>query len=113
MQRRNVLTCRDCGKDFVEPVTPSRGFRNQCPECSEHQEEPELVGGNMIYEHKTGAYCELKTLAQAKLFARRTRRLGAGVCSALVTPKEPKPGTDDLTAGETESRAAKQDRRRG
>lgn len=70
---RAKLTCRDCGEEFIE-VPGKRGYRNQCPECSEKQAEPELLGGNMIWDHKTAPYIELKTLSKAQSFAEMQSR---------------------------------------
>lgn len=68
MITRAKLICRDCGEEFTE-VPGKRGYRNQCPECSEKQTEPELLGGNMVYLHKTAPYIELKPLSKAQSFA--------------------------------------------
>jgi hypothetical protein len=62
------LKCRDCGEMFTE-VPGKRGYRNQCVPCSEKQAEPERIGGNMVWDHKTAPYIELKPLSQARAFA--------------------------------------------
>ena len=41
----------------------------------------------MIYEHKTGAYIEVKPLGEAEAFAKKTKRWGAGVTRSLVESK--------------------------
>lgn len=85
-----TLICRTCHREFPEKPLGSRGYRNQCLSCSDAQEEPEKTGGNMIWEHKTGPYIELKPISKAKTFARRTRRLGGvGVTASITEPKEP------------------------
>jgi hypothetical protein len=81
------LICRDCNKEFAEKLPASPGFRNQCPTCSLSQPEPEPIGGNMIWDHKTAPYIELKPMKEAKRFAAQTKRFGAGVTCCLVESK--------------------------
>lgn len=75
---------------FAEKLPNSPGYRNQCPNCSEKQEEPEHIGGNMIWDHKTAPELELKPMAKAKAFAKKTERFGAGVTKSITTSREPK-----------------------
>ena len=97
--KQTKLTCRDCGKEFIEDPNKTQGYRNQCPECSLTQVEPERIGGNMIWDHKTAPYIELKPLSKAKAFAAKTKRFGAGVTTSLVEPKEDKAGKESGKSG--------------
>ena len=81
-----TLVCRDCGKEFTE-ILGKPGFMNQCQECSLFQSEPEPIGGNMVWEHKTAPRLELKPLSAAVAFAKQTERYGAGVTKCLVESK--------------------------
>ena len=101
---KKKLICRDCNKEFVEKLPGTPGFRNQCPTCSLSQPEPEPIGGNMIWDHKTAPYIELKPMSQAKVFAAQTKRFGAGVTACLVESKgEPKDSAKTGTGSETGS----------
>lgn len=83
------LQCRDCGSMFTEkPNKP--GYRDQCPECSLKQPEPEPIGGNMVWTHKTAPELELKPMHKAKEFAKKQERFGAGVTKCLTERREPK-----------------------
>lgn len=44
----------------------------------------------MVWEHKTAPELELKPMQEAKKFARKQERFGAGVTKCLTEPKEPK-----------------------
>ena len=81
--------CRDCGASFAN-YKGKPGYVNQCTRCGEETEanlDEERLGGNMIYEHKTGAYIEIKPLSQAIVFAEKTQRLGAGVTKSIAESK--------------------------
>jgi len=102
--RKSKLICRDCNKEFTEKLPGTPGFRNQCPTCSLSQSEPEPIGGNMIWDHKTAPYIELKPMSQAKIFAAQTKRFGAGVTACLVESKgEPKDSAKTGSGSETGS----------
>jgi hypothetical protein len=101
---KKKLTCRDCNKEFAEKLPGAPGFRNQCSTCSLTQPEPEPIGGNMIWDHKTAPYIELKPMKEAKRFAAQTKRLGAGVTSCLLESKgEPKESAKTGSGSETGS----------
>lgn len=63
-----LIVCRDCGKEFFEKPSGSRGYRNQCTACAIDQQEPEPTGGNMVWDHKTAPYIELKPMSRAQAF---------------------------------------------
>ena len=42
----------------------------------------------MIWEHKTAPYIEIKSLTQARVFAAKQRRFGAGPLSSICQSKE-------------------------
>ena len=81
-------TCSVCDKQFTElPNKP--GLVHQCPNCS--IETTECVGGNMIWTHKTGPSIEIKSMKEAKNFARLQSRFGVGPLRSIVEAKEPSP----------------------
>ena len=67
------MQCRDCGRNF-QPFHGKPGFINQCEECAT---DVPLIGGNMIWEHKTAPGIEIKPLVEAQVFARAQRRSSA------------------------------------
>jgi len=76
--------CQKCGADFVlRPGKP--GLINQCPDCAT---DIAKVGGNMIWSHKTAPELEIKSMVEAKIFARATNRFGAGPLRAITQSKE-------------------------
>lgn len=78
------MVCRDCGEEFRS--TPGKpGYINQCRNCAV---DVPLVGGNMIYEHKTAPYIEIKPSVDAKAFAKASRRFGFGVTVAISQSRE-------------------------
>lgn len=80
------MICRTCGEEFISyPNKP--GYINQCTDCAE--DVPKL-GGNMIWEHKTAPYIEIKSLQEAKRFAKLNKRNCCGPLSSIIVPKEPK-----------------------
>jgi predicted nucleic acid-binding Zn-ribbon protein len=81
--------CTDCGEEF-RPGTDKPGLLGQCYRCgarAERERDVVKLGGNMIYEHKTGGYIEVKPMAEARAFNRATRRLGAGVTRSIAVSK--------------------------
>ena len=80
----NPRECRDCGELFY-PRPGKPGFIDQCESCAR---DVELLGGNMIWAHKTAPEIEIKPQAEARAFARKTKRFGAGVTASLVSPRE-------------------------
>lgn len=60
------------------------GYVNQCVDCAD---DVPLLGGNMIWSHKTAPEIEIKSMAAAKVFASKTRRFGAGVTCCLTQSK--------------------------
>lgn len=69
-------------------VTPNKpGKINECHQCGAVAETEARVGGNMVWEGKQAPYIEVKSMKDAKKFASKTRRLGAGVTASLVQNK--------------------------
>lgn len=67
--------CAKCGRSFK--LDPSkRGYANHCPTCSMEDNEVSKVGGNMIWDHKTAPYIEIKSMRAAKNFERLRSRGG-------------------------------------
>lgn len=60
------MTCKRCGRDFT-PYHGKPGYINECGEC---KPDVPLLGGNMIWDHKTAPELEIKSLGQAKAFAK-------------------------------------------
>lgn len=79
--------CIRCGVEYtLYPKKP--GLITECTECGRNSELGiEQLGGNMIYSHKTGATIEIKPMSEAIEFAKKTRRLGAGVTASLTQSK--------------------------
>src|SRR5579863_8276208 len=92
-----ILICRNCGEEFV--VRPGKlGCIDQCVLCAT---DIPLLGGNMIWAHKTAPEIEIKSMVEAKAFAKKTRRFGAGVTCCLTQSQEMahKSLTEHLTSG--------------
>jgi hypothetical protein len=78
------MICRDCKEEF-SPRPNKPGFINQCESCAT---DVPLLGGNMIWDHKTAPYIEIKSMVKAKSFAAMTKRFGVGVTQCLTQSKE-------------------------
>lgn len=81
--------CSICERPYK--LTQSKpGLVSQCWDCGqEYEDEKDIqrVGGNMIWLHKTGPEIEIKSMEKTKLFAKMTKRLGAGVTMSLCVSK--------------------------
>ena len=78
-----TLECRKCGEEFeYKPGKP--GYRDECPACAK---DVPMLGGNMVWAHKTAPELEIKSMAQARAYAKQTRRFGAGVTVCLTEAK--------------------------
>lgn len=77
------MTCKNCKTDFT-PYPGKPGYINQCTECAT---DVPLLGGNMIYTHKTAPELEIKPLAKAKVFASMQERFGIGVLKCITTAR--------------------------
>lgn len=82
-----TIECRDCEQSFT-PNPNKPGYYDQCPVCAEKMGDVELLGGNMIWHHKTAPYMELKSLSSARSFAKQTQRFGAGPLRSIVQSRE-------------------------
>jgi hypothetical protein len=69
-----IRECRHCGTSY-DTRTKTKGFIYLCEECS--APDVELHGGNMIWEHKTAPYIEIKPLGEAERFASKQVRSSA------------------------------------
>jgi hypothetical protein len=76
--------CRDCNQEF-HPYPGKPGYIDQCEDC---QRDVPKVGGNMIWDHKTAPYIEVKSMKQAKQFANLQKRFGHGVTKSICESKE-------------------------
>lgn len=74
------MNCIHCDAIIIER-RDKPGFVNECEDCAV---DVPRVGGNMIFLHKTGPYIEIKPMEQARRFASKTRRFGAGVTASIV-----------------------------
>ena len=64
-------------------------YKSECQEQEEQERpEPDLLGGNMIWHHKTAPELVIKPLGSAQAFAKVQRRFGAGVLSSITCGKE-------------------------
>jgi hypothetical protein len=85
--------CRYCEEPF-KPMPNKPGRIDVCykTDCQEQDEkempEPDRLGGNMIWNHKTAPEIEVKFLVEAKDFAKKTKRIGAGVVRSMTESKE-------------------------
>jgi len=94
------MECRDCHVEFV-PYHGKPGYINQCEDCA--TDVPKL-GGNMIWDHKTAPYIEVKPMAEAVQFAKLTNRSSASApLRSIVTSKSN--GDQDREAGKQGSGA--------
>jgi hypothetical protein len=84
-----VKTCRNCNEEF-DPYPGKPGYIDQCEDCAK---DIPLLGGNMVWSHKTAPELEIKSMAQARSFARKTKRYGAGVTMCLTESKMVDPVT--------------------
>jgi Prokaryotic dksA/traR C4-type zinc finger len=73
--------CRGCGHSIPDRRLQAVPTTVWCLTCAESRVE--LLGGNTIYEHKTGGYVEVKPISEAQTFARKTRRLCYNACLGL------------------------------
>lgn len=79
-----MTNCRDCGSPFaLFPGKP--GYVDQCENCAR---DVPLLGGNMIWTHKTAPSIEIKPMDQAVLFAKKQKRFGAGPLRSISQSKE-------------------------
>ena len=69
-----IRECRNCSQEY-DTRSKTKGFIYLCEECS--APDVELLGGNMIWEHKTAPYIEIKPQGEAERFARKTVRTSA------------------------------------
>lgn len=83
-----VITCRTCSNPFT-PYPNKPGYVNQCTTCAEENmdNDVDLLGGNMVWHHKTAPELEIKYMVEAKKFAAKTRRFGFGVTCSLTECK--------------------------
>ena len=82
--KERVMICRTCGEEFnTYPGKP--GFVDQCEDCAN---DTPKVGGNMIWNHKTAPYIEIKSMKEAVRFAKSQQRFGAGVTKCITESKE-------------------------
>lgn len=96
------MICRDCTAEF-EMTFNKPGFINQCVDCAD---DVELLGGNMVWHHKTAPELEIKSFAEAKRFASKTKRFGFGVTSCIVASKlTPESRESSKSKSGTEDRA--------
>lgn len=79
------MTCKDCSKDFIW-FKGKPGYINQCVDCSD---DVLHLGGNMIWDHKTAPYIEIKSMTDAIIFAKKTSRRNCGPLSSIIERKEP------------------------
>jgi DNA-directed RNA polymerase subunit M/transcription elongation factor TFIIS len=78
-------TCIHCG-GAIEHRQDKPGKINECAKCGLHRDVPR-VGGNMIWTSKQAPEIEIKSLTEARSFARKTKRFGAGVTRSIVQSK--------------------------
>lgn len=81
--------CIDCGEQF-SLYSSKPGKINQCTDCGV-KSEVELLGGNMVFFHKTAPEIEIKTLSQAQRFAAQTVRVGHGINRGFMDLKSMNP----------------------
>lgn len=94
-QMKIAISCRDCGNEFT-PRPNKPGFINQCEDCAT---DVPLLGGNVIYEHKTAGYIEIKSMAKAVEFNKVSKRHGHGVISSIVESKSTPLGRESSKFG--------------
>ena len=81
------MQCIKCNQIVI--LTPDKPGRiNECYDCGRKSEIPR-VGGNMIWSHKTAPDLEIKSMKEAKVFAKQQKRFGAGPLRSIVTSREP------------------------
>jgi len=69
-----IRECRNCG-ELYDPAHKAKGYIYLCEECSGN--DVERTGGNMIWEHKTAPYIEIKPMGEAERFAKKQVRTSA------------------------------------
>ena len=80
--------CRHGHEEFdLRPGKP--GLIDECalPTCRPAK-DVNLIGGNMIYLHKTAPYIEIKSMDAAQSFASQTARGFGGVTRSIVQSRE-------------------------
>ena len=91
MAAAQTKICIKCQAEFVS-FHGKPGLIGECERCGRKTakaRDPEMLGGNLVWSHKTAPELEIKTLKEARRFARLTARFGAGVTKCLVEAKEP------------------------
>ena len=85
------MICRKCKQEFT-PYVGKPGYIDECPSCAC---DVPLVGGNMVWAHKTAPEIEIKSLASARAFAKVQRRFSASSpLASIVQGREAfNPGT--------------------
>lgn len=84
---QDLRTCVDCGDNYRLTLNKP-GKVNQCHQCGAKSETTARVGGNMVYDGKHAPEIEIKSMAAAKKFNAKTRRLGTGVTASLCVSKK-------------------------
>lgn len=79
--------CSKCGNEY-HLTRDKPGKIDQCWKCGAASETEARVGGNMIWLGKQAPEIEIKSMAEAKRFNAKTRRLGAGVTASLCVSKK-------------------------
>lgn len=79
--------CTQCGNKYrLTKDKPGKIYL--CWGCGSRTETTARVGGNMVWDGKHAPEIEIKSMLEAKRFASKTRRLGAGVTASLITRKK-------------------------
>ena len=79
-----ALQCRTCG-EYFHPTLGKKGYINQCGGCAT---DVPLLGGRMIYEHKTAGYIEIRPMAKTLQDLAATKRLGGSGVTASITERK-------------------------
>lgn len=79
--------CTQCG-DKYRLTRDKPGKIYLCWGCGARTETEARVGGNMVWTGKQAPEIEIKSMKEAKKFAAKTRRLGAGVTASLCVSKK-------------------------
>ena len=79
--------CRGCGQPIPDRRLQAVPTTVWCVTCAETRVE--RVGGNMLWEHKTGAVIEIKPESEAQAFAKKTRRFNYNACIGVSSPLAP------------------------
>ena len=79
--------CDECDAEIPAARLAAMPRTRWCVACAESRTE--LLGGNMVWHHKTAPQLELKPISEARVFASKTRRHAPTASLGLGSARRP------------------------